>query len=47
LASLAPNITRQHPHSDSGLGERYGLGEREDAEELEDCDDDELDEWCS
>jgi hypothetical protein len=34
LATLAPNITRQHPHSDSGLGERYGLGEREYAEDV-------------
>jgi hypothetical protein len=35
LVTLVPKITRQHPHSDSGLGERYGLGEREgDAEDV-------------
>jgi hypothetical protein len=37
LATLAPNITRQHPHSDSGLGERYGLGEREGVLLVEEC----------
>ncbi len=30
LVTFVPNITRQHPHSDSGLGERYGLAVREE-----------------
>ena len=40
--TFVPNNVRQHPHSDSGLGERYGLAVREEA-----ADDVLLEEECS